>query len=223
MAKAQKKQRKRQAKAAARPKGDQMVEMFHEEHPKAAANPAKDTEYKTITPEIVSNRDPSSNMGAPTKYDPSFCEALIQHMAKGLSFETFGAALPQEAPTKENPTPKRRHASRATMYEWEKQHADFSDAKKIGEVYCQLFWERLGIMGASGKYKGFNAAAYIFNKKNRFKWKDKHEVNVKGGNGDGSGQQKAVVILPSNGREVILNPVPLNEAGDEAGGEDDRD
>lgn len=55
-----------------------------------------------------------------------------------------------------------------TLYEWMKVHENFSEAKKIGEGGSLLFWEKLGIDGASGKIEGFNATAYIFNKTNKF-------------------------------------------------------
>ena len=106
--------------------------------------------------------------GRPTKYKQEYCQMLIDHMSTGLSFESFAAVI---------------KVNRDSLYEWEKVHPDFSDAKKIGLDNCLLFWEKLGInniintseslgQGMSSS-KSLNASVYIFNMKNRFKWRDK--------------------------------------------------
>jgi hypothetical protein len=41
-----------------------------------------------------------------------------------------------------------------------------------------IFWEQIGLGGTTGQFKNFNAAAYIFTMKNKFKWKDKHEIEL---------------------------------------------
>jgi len=91
--------------------------------------------------------------GRPTKYKKKYCQMLIKHMAKGMSYETFGATI---------------EVCKRTVYEWE-VHDEFLQAKKIGFQRCQAFWEELGIHGAAGKLKNFSAAAYIYNCKNRFR------------------------------------------------------
>lgn len=95
--------------------------------------------------------------GRPSKYRKEYCELLVSHMEGGLSFESFAAevgVIPD------------------TLYEWVKKHPEFSDAKKRGWALSQLFWEKIGIAGATGRIRGFNAASWIFNMKNRFKWRD---------------------------------------------------
>ena len=110
-------------------------------------------------------------MGAPSKYKKEFCQMLITHMSKGLSFECFDAG---------------KGIVKDTLYNWTKKHKAFSDAKKRGELLCQKFWEKMGISGMlnlpviyNGKLiqpKNFNAAIYIFNMKNRFGWTDRHTI-----------------------------------------------
>lgn len=109
--------------------------------------------------------------GRPSKYKPEYCQLLIDHMSKGLSFETFGAVI---------------NVNRDTIFEWVKVHKDFSDAKIEAIAKCQLFWENLGVehilnvtksqseggVTKSGS-KSLNASVWIFNMKNRFKWRDK--------------------------------------------------
>lgn len=99
-------------------------------------------------------------MGRPTKYKKEYCEKLIVHMSKGLSFESFAADC---------------QCDRDTLYAWAKSHKAFSDAKKEGTALCEKRWEEIGMAGMAGKIKGFNAAVWIFNMKNRFHWRDKRE------------------------------------------------
>lgn len=78
-------------------------------------------------------------------------------MSKGLSFESFGADA---------------NVGVSTLYEWLERHVEFAEAKKEADTKCQKWWESAGIMGMSGKINKFNAAVWIFNMKNRFKWRD---------------------------------------------------
>jgi hypothetical protein len=111
----------------------------------------------------------SNAVGRPTKYEPEYCEKLVEHMAKGLSFETFAAVI---------------GCHRATMYEWVKFFPEFAEAKEVAFEECQLFWEQLGINnivnisenfgeGAGSKSTSLNSQVWIFNMKNRFKWRDR--------------------------------------------------
>lgn len=89
-------------------------------------------------------------------------------MATGLSFEAFAALI---------------RVNRDTIYEWEKVHPEFAEAKKIASSANLLFWEKLGIDhiinesesfgDGISKSKSLNASIWIFNMKNRFKWRDK--------------------------------------------------
>lgn len=118
-----------------------------------------------------------SIMGRPSLYKPEYCEKLIKHMRKGLSFESFAGVV---------------DVNIDTLYEWEKVHANFSEAKKIAFAKCRLFWEKKGHQGLYPKMipgeKGvtllpMNSSVWIFNMKNRFGWKDRPEekqVTVKG-------------------------------------------
>ena len=100
-------------------------------------------------------------VGRPTKYKPEYCQMLIDHMAKGKSYETFGYSV---------------GVDRATVYNWEK-HPEFLDAKKKAFDASYAFWEEAGLAGMfmGGKDNPFNSTVWIFNMKNRFNWKDKPE------------------------------------------------
>lgn len=101
--------------------------------------------------------------GQPTLYKPEYCEELISHMEKGLSFESFGAIA---------------NCCADTLYEWVKVHPEFSDARKTAIMKCRIFWEKIGMNGMAGKIKNFQAAIWIFNMKNRFHWSDRQEINA---------------------------------------------
>ena len=100
--------------------------------------------------------------GQPTKYKPEYCQELIDHMAKGYSFESFAGIC---------------NVDRDTIYEWAKVQPSFSDAKKRAFEQSRLFWERLGIAGSLGS-PNFNATPWIFNMKNRFNWTDRQQIET---------------------------------------------
>jgi len=102
-------------------------------------------------------------IGRPSKYREKFCAALIRHMTTGLSFESFSSVA---------------GVHKDTLYAWTREYPDFSDAKKRAEAASLLYWEKLGIDGVKGKIKGFNAAMWIFNMKNRFKWRDRPDEDI---------------------------------------------
>ena len=101
-------------------------------------------------------------MARPTKYRKEMCQELIDSMSEGFSKEATAAKL---------------GISKDTLYRWDKEHPEFSDAIKEGEIKSQLFWEEIGMDGMRGKIQGFNATTWIFNMKNRHNWTDKKEVS----------------------------------------------
>ncbi len=113
-------------------------------------------------------------MGRPSDYKPEYCKKLLDHMEEGLSFESFGA-IPE--------------VSKQTLYTWTEKHAEFLDAKRKGEIKSLLWWERQGkkglwdetSYGENGKpefKKTLNSTVWIFNMKNRHKWRDRHEIET---------------------------------------------
>jgi len=120
--------------------------------------------------EVMMTVEQSIGPGQPTKYKPEYCEQLIEHMSKGLSFECFGPKI---------------GVNRDTLYEWCKVHSEFSDAKKRAVDACLLWWEQISIDWiVNEKFNSLNSASWIFSMKNRFKWTDKVEVS-----GDPSGEK----------------------------------
>lgn len=115
--------------------------------------------------------------GRPTDYRPEFCELLIDHMAKGLSFESFAGLV---------------GVSKQTIYDWVKANPEFLDSKNIGTEKARLWWESkatdylLNTEETTRDSEGnqqvrktsLNSTVWIFNMKNRFKdeWRDKQEI-----------------------------------------------
>lgn len=108
-------------------------------------------------------------LGRPPKYKPIYCKMLVEHMAEGLSYETFAAKV---------------GVCRDTLYDWEKVYPDFLYTKRQAMEISQLWWEKAGINGlytiteiGEGNQrtvieKKINQAIWIFNMKARFHWKD---------------------------------------------------
>lgn len=107
-------------------------------------------------------------MGRPTNFKKEYCDLLEAHLASGLSFKSFAGTI---------------NTTEDSLHQWKNKHEDFALSKKKGIAKCSLFWERLGRSGVAGKINGFNTGAWIFNMKNRFGWRDKHEVEHIGDTG----------------------------------------
>lgn len=103
-------------------------------------------------------------LGRPSKYDPAFCEALIEHMNEGASIASFAAQI---------------GVARSTINQWAEDHADFSEALKIAKAKCAAWWEaRLRNIAMIGGGPG-SATAVIFGLKNMAAedWREKQEVD----------------------------------------------
>lgn len=116
--------------------------------------------------------------GRPSGFKPEYCQMLLDHAEKGLSFEAFAGVLRK---------PKQ------TLYNWIDAHPEFMDAKKCADALTLLFWEKAGIDGlyditeftvneVTGKetrvVKKLNAAVWIFNMRNRAGWRDSVQVST---------------------------------------------
>jgi hypothetical protein len=140
------------------------------------------------------------SIGRPTIFKEEYCQMLIEHMRQGYSFESFGAY--PVCVTKD------------TLYSWLKQHPQFAYAKKLGTIECRKLWEKLGLAGASGKLPGFNTAAWIFNMKNRFMWRDRVEqiednrLNTVRIELPGAKEQQVISLDPSEVKEEPVIEIP---------------
>lgn len=107
-------------------------------------------------------------VGRPTKYDPAYCEAVIEHMRDGASLTSFAASI---------------MVARSTINEWIDNHPEFSEAVKIGKAVCAAWWETVNrglAMGEAG-----NATSCIFGLKNMAPddWVDRKAIEHSGPEG----------------------------------------
>lgn len=96
--------------------------------------------------------------GRPTSYKPEYCELLEEHFREGRSYSTFASVV---------------NVHRDTLYQWEKDHPEFSDTKKRCIAHSEYWWEAAGMKGMfmGGKDNPFNATVWCMNMKNRFGWR----------------------------------------------------
>lgn len=99
--------------------------------------------------------------GRPTKYDPKMCDEVMPFMSQGYSKEALAGHF---------------GISGETLRQWIEEHDEFSAAIKEGIEASRHEWERIGVEGSKGS-KCFNATGWIFNMKNRFGWRDRHEIS----------------------------------------------
>lgn len=125
--------------------------------------------------------------GRPSSYRPEYCKQLIEHMSEGYSFESFAGKI---------------GTTFKTMYMWAENYPDFQQAKDEGFAKNRVFWEKVGIDGATGRVQNFNAVSWVFNMKNRFNWRDNRDtvVEVSGING---GPVQIVNLSPEERRKRL--------------------
>jgi len=122
--------------------------------------------------------------GRPTLYRPELCEKLIEHMAQGLSFESFGSNVEIDGEI--------HTFCSTTLYGWLNEHEDFLKAKRIGMQKSMEWHEKVFNAMALGKIKNGNATALLFMMKNRHRWKD---------NPDADEQKHNVTIVYTNNKK----------------------
>lgn len=100
-------------------------------------------------------------VGRPSKYDPAMCDVVIECGRQGMSKAEMAAEL---------------DVAYSTFDLWTNTHPAFSEAVKDAVRLSQAWWEKQGRVATFGGCDGFNATAYIFNMKNRFRddWADRH-------------------------------------------------
>jgi hypothetical protein len=104
----------------------------------------------------------AAKMGAPTLYRPEYCQKILEVMGEGKSFKSFAAEI---------------GVSSSACQEWANKYSEFRDSKTKAQDLYFKYWEDMGRRGSLGEIKNFNAAAWIFNMKNRFLWRN--EIVVK--------------------------------------------
>jgi hypothetical protein len=104
-------------------------------------------------------------MARPSKYDPAYCEQLVEFCKDGSSLTSFAAAI---------------DVCRDTLTEWGNTHPEFSLAVKRAKAQCAAWWEQVARKNAMDG--GGNATLCIFGLKNMApdEWRDKVETEHSG-------------------------------------------
>jgi hypothetical protein len=103
--------------------------------------------------------------GRPSKYRPEMLDTILALMQDGASLVEVCAEI---------------GISRETCAQWQNPESPwynktFSDTIKRGVELSSAWWERVGRTNL--KDRDFNYTGWYMNMKNRFGWKDKHELS----------------------------------------------
>ena len=103
--------------------------------------------------------------GRPTKYDPAFCDLVIEHGKAGKSKAWIAAEF---------------DVCRQTLENWEAEHPEFLDAMARARLYSQRWWEDKGQDGM--EKREFNASIWSRSMAARFPddWTEKKGVEHSG-------------------------------------------
>lgn len=109
---------------------------------------------------------PRRGRGRPSTYRPEYCELVVELGSKGKSRTQIAAHI---------------GVLRETLTDWGTANRDFAVALKVAKEREQAWWEEMGQMGLS-MGKSFNATAFIFQMKNRFRadYTDVHRLEHSG-------------------------------------------
>ncbi|MCV0371735.1 hypothetical protein [Filomicrobium sp.] len=127
---------------------------------------AKKPAAKRAAPKVEKPQEEKRGRGRPSKYDPSFCELAIELGEQGKSKTQIACAM---------------GVIRETLDDWSKAHPEFSVAIRYAKQLEQAWWEDRGQRGIS-LGKDFNASAFCFQMKNRFRedYRDTQKVELSG-------------------------------------------
>lgn len=105
-------------------------------------------------------------IGRPSKYDPVFCDMVVEMGREGMSKAEMALEL---------------DIAMSTFALWEQQHEAFSEAVKRSTQLSRGWWEKQGRLKTFND-KDFNSTSYIFQMKNRFRedWADR-QINEQAG------------------------------------------
>ncbi len=107
-------------------------------------------------------QNPRNKGGRPLRYKPEFGDLLIEWMAKGNPFVTFGKCIVDTYKL-----PKKEAPCESTLYSWAVDFPEFLEAKKIGSIFERDKWETLQLRCAlTGKG---NMTAIIHALKNKYR------------------------------------------------------
>lgn len=148
---------------------------------------------------------PARKRGRPTKYAAELSERVVLLGSKGKSKAQIAAEI---------------GVTRETIDIWAREHPEFSDAIKQAIELALAWWEDQGQAGLTAEK--FNATAFIFQMKNRFR-KDYFERTEHSGPGGGPVETIDVAALANLSDDdierLIVIRAKIAAAGSASGGE----
>ena len=107
-------------------------------------------------------------VGRPSKYDPAFCDAVLEMAADGKGWAHYASKFGIDRPT---------------LYDWAAKHEEFSTALTRAKVLEQEWWEEQA--RSNLKSKEFNANLWIKSASARFRddYTERKETQLTGANG----------------------------------------
>lgn len=126
-----------------------------------------------------------ADIGRPTKYDPSYCDAVVEHMAQGASLTSFAAEI---------------NVARSTINEWMTQHPAFSEACARAKAKSAAWWEKQGRSIALAGGGPGAATMTMFGMKNMGgeDWKDASQIDHRSGDGSMTPREPRYQLVPVN-------------------------
>lgn len=101
--------------------------------------------------------EPKRSRGAPTKYDPKYCDAIIKHAAKWCgTIQSFAISI---------------EVHTDTLLEWAKVHKEFSVAMRRAKQIQEEVMVKAGLGGVKNS-RGFGNQTWAFIMKARFGWRE---------------------------------------------------
>lgn len=119
--------------------------------------------------------DTPAPIGRPSKYDPTYCDAIVEHMRDGASILSFAAEI---------------GVGRSTIQEWEKEHPAFSVAVTRAKAVCAAWWEKQGRKLAQDGGGNGQSTMVIFGLKNM--GRDEWSESIKHVGGDPASGDKPI-------------------------------
>lgn len=107
---------KKPAKGARREKSKARSPRHKVSKPKVEKLTADERRQKAVQEHLAALNSKRAGAGRPTAYDPKFADRAVEFMSLGYSLTAFAGEI---------------GVCRDTVYEWEKNHSEFSDAIKV--------------------------------------------------------------------------------------------
>ena len=126
-------------------------------------------------------------IGRPTKYDPAYCQAVIDDAAKGFSLSAFCGGI---------------MVARDTLTGWRQTHPEFDEACKVAKLVRARFLET-GIMDMSVPAPAMNARKFALVNCAEEDWREPKQILEHTGADGGPIQSQATIKVTEAPPEVL--------------------